>query len=103
MAKRPALPVGERASYLFDEVKLLAPIPRPGKILCSGINYLSHKQENPNATLPDEPFFFSKVPSAVVGPGMAVMKPPQTEQMDYEVEFAVVIGKPMKTTPKPRS
>src|SRR5688572_23156317 len=39
MAKRPAVPVGQRLAYAFEEVKLLAPIPRPGKILCSGINY----------------------------------------------------------------
>jgi len=45
MARRPALPVGVRATYLFDEVKLLAPVPRPGKILCSGINYKSHAEE----------------------------------------------------------
>jgi 2-keto-4-pentenoate hydratase/2-oxohepta-3-ene-1,7-dioic acid hydratase in catechol pathway len=49
--------------------RLLAPIPRPGKILCSGINYASHKEENPDAVFPDEPFFFSKLPSAVIGPG----------------------------------
>ena len=45
--KRPAVPVGERLAYAFEEVKLLAPIPRPGKILCSGINYRGHKEENP--------------------------------------------------------
>ena len=45
-------------SVEFSAVRLLAPIPRPGKILCSGINYLSHKEENPNAVLPDSPFFF---------------------------------------------
>ena len=39
MAKRPALPVGEQALYSFSEIKVLAPLPRPGKILCSGINY----------------------------------------------------------------
>jgi 2-keto-4-pentenoate hydratase/2-oxohepta-3-ene-1,7-dioic acid hydratase in catechol pathway len=100
IAKRPALPVGERATYLFDEVRLIAPLPRPGKILCSGINYHSHQQENPSAKFPEEPFFFSKLPSAVVGPGAPVEKPAQTEQMDYEVEFAVVIGKPMKATPE---
>src|SRR4029078_7977137 len=49
MAKRPALPVGERASYLFEEVRLLPPIPSPRKILCSGLNYRSHVEENPNA------------------------------------------------------
>jgi 2,4-didehydro-3-deoxy-L-rhamnonate hydrolase len=87
-------------SYSFDEVKLLAPIPRPGKILCSGINYIGHKKENPNATMPDEPFFFSKLPTAVIGPGAPIVLPPQSKQVDYEVEFAVVIGKQMKNTPE---
>jgi 2-keto-4-pentenoate hydratase/2-oxohepta-3-ene-1,7-dioic acid hydratase in catechol pathway len=101
MAKRPALPVGEHALYPFSEIKLLAPIPRPGKILCSGINYRGHKEENPKATLPTEPFFFSKLPSAVIGPGEAIVHPQQTQQLDYEVEFAVVIGRRMRKTPEP--
>jgi 2-keto-4-pentenoate hydratase/2-oxohepta-3-ene-1,7-dioic acid hydratase in catechol pathway len=100
MAKRPAVPVGERLTYAFEEVKLLAPIRRPGKILCSGINYRSHKEENPNATMPSEPFFFSKLPSCVIGPGEPIIKPAQTSQLDYEVEFAVVIGRGMKRTPE---
>jgi 2,4-diketo-3-deoxy-L-fuconate hydrolase len=100
MAKRPALPVGERATYLFDEVRLLAPIPRPGKILCSGINYRSHADENPGAKMPTEPFFFSKLPSAVIGPGEPIVLPKASSQVDYEVEFAVVIGKKMKNTPE---
>jgi 2-keto-4-pentenoate hydratase/2-oxohepta-3-ene-1,7-dioic acid hydratase in catechol pathway len=100
MAKRPALPVGERATYLFEEVKVLAPIPRPGKILCSGINYRSHADENPNAKMPSEPFFFAKLPSAVIGPGEPIVKPRETQQLDYEVEFAVVIGRTMRRTPE---
>src|SRR5688500_13797026 len=100
MAKRPAVPVGERLTYAFEEVKLLAPIPRPGKILCSGINYRSHKEENPDASTPTEPFFFSKLPSCVIGPGGPIIKPAQTSQLDYEVEFAVVIGRSMKSTPE---
>src|SRR6059036_686587 len=69
MAKRPAVPMGQRLSYPFDAVKILAPLPRPGKILCSGINYRGHKEENPDAKMPSEPFFFSKLPSAIIGPG----------------------------------
>jgi 2,4-didehydro-3-deoxy-L-rhamnonate hydrolase len=91
---------GECPSYDFDEVKLLAPVPRPGKILCSGINYASHKEENPNAKMPDEPFFFSKLPSAVIGPGAPVVIPKRSAQVDYEVEFAVIIGKTMRHTPE---
>ena len=76
--------------------KLLAPIPRPGKILCCGVNYLSHKEENPAATLPTEPFFFSKLPSAVIGPDEPIVIPYAECQADWEVEFAAVIGKRAK-------
>ncbi|HKQ40654.1 MAG TPA: fumarylacetoacetate hydrolase family protein [Verrucomicrobiae bacterium] len=100
MQKRPALPVGVQVSHLFETVKLLAPIPRPGKILCSGINYRGHMEENPGAKLPTEPFFFSKLPSAVIGPGEPIIHPKLSRQVDYEVEFAVVIGKRMKRTPR---
>jgi 2-keto-4-pentenoate hydratase/2-oxohepta-3-ene-1,7-dioic acid hydratase in catechol pathway len=70
---------------------ILAPI-RPGKILCSGVNYASHADENPNAVMPTEPFFFSKLPSAVIGPGEAIRIPRPTTQTDYEVELSMVIG-----------
>jgi 2-keto-4-pentenoate hydratase/2-oxohepta-3-ene-1,7-dioic acid hydratase in catechol pathway len=73
-------------------VRLLAPIPRPGKVLCSGINYRSHFEENPQAVMPQEPFFFAKLPTSITGPGAPVAHPARTRQMDYEVEFAVVIG-----------
>ena len=71
---------------------LLAPL-RPGKILCSGVNYASHADENPNAVMPTEPFFFSKLPSAVIGPGEPIRIPRPTTQTDYEVELAMVIGR----------
>ncbi len=75
------------------EVTLLAPIPRPGKVLCSGINYRSHATENPNAVMPEEPFFFAKLPSSVVGDGAAITQPRRSRQVDYEVEFCAVIGR----------
>lgn len=89
---RAALPSAPRRP--LSEVKLEAPI-RPGKVLCSGINYKGHAQENPNAKMPQEPFFFAKLPSSVVGPDFPVVKPAETDQMDYEVEFSAVIGKPL--------
>src|SRR5882724_9266359 len=95
MKKRPALPVGERATYLFEEVKLLAPIPRPGKILCSGLNYKSHVEENPNAKFLEDPRFFSKLPNTVIGPGASIRHPGERFCVDYEVELAVVIGRTM--------
>src|SRR5207253_1154047 len=84
----------ERAAAATEEVadaRLLAPI-RPGKTLCSGINYASHADENPGATMPTEPFFFSKLPSAVIGPGTSIVIPREDTLVDYEVELAMVIG-----------
>ena len=75
------------------DAKLLAPIPRPGKVLCSGVNYRGHAEENPNAKMPSEPFFFAKLPNAVTGPEARIAHPRQTQQLDFEVEFAVVIGR----------
>jgi 2-keto-4-pentenoate hydratase/2-oxohepta-3-ene-1,7-dioic acid hydratase in catechol pathway len=76
--------------------EILCPVERPGKVLCAGVNYASHKSENPAAVLPQVPFFFSKLPSAVIGPGQRVPKPQLDTQLDYEVELAVVIGRRAK-------
>jgi 2-keto-4-pentenoate hydratase/2-oxohepta-3-ene-1,7-dioic acid hydratase in catechol pathway len=76
----------------LSSVKLVAPL-RPGKVLCSGINYRGHAEENPKAIMPTEPFFFAKLPNAIVGPETPISGAARTEQMDYEVEFAAVIGK----------
>jgi 2-keto-4-pentenoate hydratase/2-oxohepta-3-ene-1,7-dioic acid hydratase in catechol pathway len=73
--------------------RLLAPIPHPGKVICAGINYHSHLDENPKATLPARPFFFAKLPSAVIGPGDAIVKLDPASQLDPEVELGVVIGR----------
>jgi 2,4-didehydro-3-deoxy-L-rhamnonate hydrolase len=71
--------------------RLLPPI-RPGVMLCSGINYASHGDES-DQPVPDEPFFFSKLPSAIIGPGAAIRVPRPTTQTDYEVELALIVGK----------
>jgi 2,4-didehydro-3-deoxy-L-rhamnonate hydrolase len=84
----------------LDKLPLVAPIPRPGKILCSGINYRSHLEENPDAILPEEPFFFAKLPSAVIGPNQPIKYPQLSQQVDYEIEFAAVIGQTMTNTPE---
>jgi 2-keto-4-pentenoate hydratase/2-oxohepta-3-ene-1,7-dioic acid hydratase in catechol pathway len=91
-AIRDALPRAPR--HALRDARLDAPI-RPGKVLCSGINYKAHATENPNAKMPEEPFFFAKLPSSVVGPDVPVARHPRVSQMDYEVEFAAVIGAPL--------
>ena len=60
------------------------------------MNFHSHVQENPAAKVPEEPFFFSKMPSAVIANGDPILHPGKGHQVDYEVELAVVIGKPVK-------
>jgi 2-keto-4-pentenoate hydratase/2-oxohepta-3-ene-1,7-dioic acid hydratase in catechol pathway len=76
--------------------RLLTPVAHPGKILCAGINYVSHKDENPGAVMPESPFFFSKLPTALIGDGDPILIPEPTSQVDYEVELAVIIGRRAK-------
>jgi 2-keto-4-pentenoate hydratase/2-oxohepta-3-ene-1,7-dioic acid hydratase in catechol pathway len=94
LAKARAALGGARIPLASAE--LLAPVPRPGKVLCCGINYKSHADENPNAKMPSEPFFFAKVSSSVTGPEGAIESPAASKQLDYEVEFAAVVGKRLK-------
>jgi acylpyruvate hydrolase len=71
-----------------DPVSLLAPVPRPGKIICIGHNYRGHTGAMP----PSYPDVFAKFSNVVVGPGQPIVVPHLTEQVDYEAELAVVIG-----------
>jgi 2-keto-4-pentenoate hydratase/2-oxohepta-3-ene-1,7-dioic acid hydratase in catechol pathway len=93
----------DRDALPLDAVQLLAPIHRPGKILGSGINYAGHKQENPGAVMPTAPGYFAKLPSAVIGPGEPIVLPYPAAQVDYEVELAVVIGRPARGVPRERA
>jgi 2,4-didehydro-3-deoxy-L-rhamnonate hydrolase len=77
----------------FTSVKIALPV-KPSQVLCCGLNYKSHVQENPNAKFLDEPRFFAKLPGTVIGPSEAIRHPGEKFNVDYEVEFAVVFGKP---------
>lgn len=80
---------GER--FDLEEVFLLSPC-RPSKIVCVGLNYLDHAREL-NLSLPEEPILFLKPPSSVIGPKQPIIYPSVSQQVDYEAELAVVIGK----------
>ncbi len=72
---------------------LLAPLPRPGKIVAVGLNYHAHAAEG-GAKVPDAPMLFAKFPTSVVGPGATVeWDPALTDAVDMEAELAVVIGR----------
>lgn len=96
LAFAAAHPQAEGARYPLGAVQLRAPIQRPGKMLCSGVNYLGHLTENPGATLPETPGCFSKLNNTIIGPGAAIVHPRVTEQLDYEIELAVVLGKRLR-------
>jgi 2,4-diketo-3-deoxy-L-fuconate hydrolase len=78
-----------------SEAYWLAPVPRPGKVICIGLNYRDHAAES-NMPIPERPVVFSKFATAVLAPGEAVVLPPTSEQVDYEAELAVVIGRSAK-------
>jgi 2-keto-4-pentenoate hydratase/2-oxohepta-3-ene-1,7-dioic acid hydratase in catechol pathway len=66
-------------------------IPRPGKIVCVGLNYRDHAAEG-GMDLPNAPLLFAKWPNTLIGDGDAVVLPPESTQVDYEAELGVVIG-----------
>ena len=75
-----------------------APVPRPGKIICIGLNYRDHAAES-NMPIPEKPVLFSKFSNCVVAPGEPVVLPSTSQQVDYEAELAVVIGRRAKHVP----
>lgn len=91
-AVRAAMAAGSLAPLAgADELRVGAPIARPGKIVCIGLNYRDHAAET-GAAIPEEPVLFMKDPSTVVGPYDAVHIPRGSVKTDWEVELGVVIG-----------
>lgn len=79
----------------LDSVRLTAPIPRPPKILCIGLNYRDHAIES-KMEIPSVPTVFAKFSNAVIGPNDPIVLSTATQKPDYEAEFAVVIGRKAK-------
>ena len=80
------------AVLALKDVTLAAPIPRPGKVICIGLNYRDHAEES-GMEVPSAPLVFSKFSSCVVGPMDEVVLPNGAKEVDYEAEFGVVIGR----------
>lgn len=86
-----AIPAHSGPAFDLSEVTLLAPIPRPPKFICVGLNYRDHAIES-NMAIPKVPTIFSKFSNVVIGPGEKIVLPRESSQPDYEAEFAVVMG-----------
>ena len=85
-AKEKGWLVNRKDAYWF------APVPRPGKVICIGLNYRDHAAES-NMPIPERPVVFSKFSTSVIAPGEPVVLPATSTQVDYEAELAVVIGR----------
>lgn len=89
-AEKDAIACGERLSP--SEIVYLPVIPRPGKIICAGLNYADHAKES-DFSLPPYPVVFARFSTSLVGHDQPLLRPLISEQFDYEGELAVIIGK----------
>lgn len=79
---------------VISDVALTPPVPKPGKILCVGVNYPERNAEYKDGSeAPKYPSLFVRFPSSFVGHGAPILRPPESEQFDYEGEIVIVIGK----------
>jgi 2-keto-4-pentenoate hydratase/2-oxohepta-3-ene-1,7-dioic acid hydratase in catechol pathway len=86
------------AAVSIDEVTILPPVPSPPKIVCFGLNYRDHIEEQ-KGVVSDEPAIFMKPRTAIIGSGQLIVKPSFVKQLDYEAELAIIIGKKGKDIP----
>lgn len=90
------------AGVPIESVRLLAPLLRPGKIVCVGLNYASHVAEQ-GVEPPSRPMLFAKFANTIVGDGAPIVRPAATHALDLEVELALVIGRTARRVPAARA
>jgi len=98
LASEALLAVPPSAAMSLSRVQLKAPIPKPGKIICIGLNYLDHAIES-GQEVPEYPTVFAKFSNCVIGHKEAIVHPRISKQVDYEAELAFVIGRRAKAVP----
>ncbi len=96
----PVKYTGER--HLLDDVRLVSPVIPRSKIVAIGKNYAAHAAEF-NSSVPDEPLVFLKPNTSVIGPGEPIVYPPETENLHFEGELAVVISRICRRVPDERA
>jgi 5-carboxymethyl-2-hydroxymuconate isomerase len=95
------LAAGADADVALADVQLQRPIPYPEKTLCIGVNYADRNAEYKDGSdLPKYPSLFTRTPDSLVGHGAHLLRPPESEQLDYEGEIAIVIGKGGRRIPE---
>ncbi len=89
--RSPRIPHSAGDGLALEDVRLLPPIADPSKIVCIGLNYRSHAEEQ-GAEPPETPTFFAKFANALAAPGATVTLPAYSSKVDYEAEVAFVVG-----------
>lgn len=97
--ERGGSPEPGEETVALDEARLHAPVARPQKVICIGLNYEDHAAET-GAAIPEKPIVFAKYANSIIGPGESIRIPPITQQPDYEAELAVVIGRTARNVPE---
>jgi 2-keto-4-pentenoate hydratase/2-oxohepta-3-ene-1,7-dioic acid hydratase in catechol pathway len=103
LAEAKAAAEGVRPDIGLSEVELLPPLLAPEKILCVGINYANRGQDYNVTNNPKYPSMFYRAPNSLVGSGQKLVRPKISEQLDYEGEIAMIIGRECKHVPKERA
>ncbi len=91
----PDIPLQSGQAVGLEELRLLPPVTTPGKIICVGLNYAPHVEES-KRELPEYPVLFTKFASSLIGAFDPIVKPAESDQIDYEGELAVIIGAPAR-------
>ena len=91
---------GVRPDFQLAEVELMQPIADPEKILCIGINYANRNADYGDQDAPKYPSMFFRTPGSLVAHGHPLVRPPESEQLDYEGEIALVIGRSGRRIPE---
>lgn len=84
---------GRSPDVSIGDIQFAPVIPDPGKIWCCGLNYVEHVRET-QREVTEQPTFFMRVADSQVGHNQPMMRPPESSQLDFEAEIAVIIGKP---------
>jgi acylpyruvate hydrolase len=82
------------ATFDPKQIRLMSPVPRPGALVSAGKNFSDHVAEMASKKGPSSPVAFLKLPGTVIGPEDDIPHPPEVKNLDYEVELAIIIGKP---------
>ena len=92
---------GTATDYALDDIKFLPTVPNPEKIVCIGVNYVNRNEEyRDNSDLPKYPSVFMRTRESLVGHREHIVRPPESMQLDYEGEIAMIIGKEGRRIPE---